>query len=82
MAAGSAVLGGDLDEVSDVLGEQNTIASDCGAKDFGVGAACEAERPDRGRLDPGRLDAFGQRGWVHLVKQQLHRMSAAAVSLR
>ena len=51
------------------------------AEDVRVGAATELELHDRDSVEPDRSKALGQRGWVHLLDEELHRASAAAVSL-
>jgi hypothetical protein len=37
---------------------------------------------DRGRFNARGLQTTGQRGRIHLIEQEPHRASAAAVSLR
>jgi hypothetical protein len=80
VAAGDAVLGRDAREVADVLGEHGVAAGDRCAEHLGVGRARKLKLRDRGSLDPRRLKRFGD--GVHLVNEDLHRVSAAAVSLR
>ena len=79
LATSGAVLGGDTHEVADVFGQDNPTARDRGTEGFCVGAATELEPQDGDSVDPDRPKALGQRGWVHLIDEELHRASAAAV---
>jgi len=82
IAAGRAVLGSDSREVANVLGEHGVAAGDSSTEHFWVRRAGESKLSDRGGLDPRRLKRFGDSDRVHLVDEDLHRASAAAVSLR
>jgi len=81
LATGDAVLGGDTREVADVFGQDDPTARDRRAEDFCVGAATELELHDGDGVGPDLSKAVGQRRWVHLIDGELHRASAAVVSL-
>jgi hypothetical protein len=81
LATSGAVLGRDTREVADVFGQDDSAARDRGAEDLCVGAAAELELHDGDSVEPDRSKALGQRGWVHLIDEELHRASAAVVSL-
>jgi hypothetical protein len=76
------LLGGNSREVADVLGEHAIATGDCGAEHFWIRRAGESKVRDRSGLNPRRLKRTGDGGRVHLVDEDLHRASAAAVSLR
>ena len=82
VAAGDTMLGRDPREIADVFGQDGVAARHRRREDLCVGAASQSERRDRERFDSNRAESVGQRRWIHLVNQQLHRASAAAVSLR
>jgi len=82
VAAGVAVLCGDSGEVSDVLGEHDLAAGHRRRENLAVRAAPQFECADRDGFGSSRLQTLGQGRRVHLVEEELHRVSAAAVSLR
>ena len=75
-----AVLGGDSREVADVLGEYGIAGG--GGQHLWIRCARKPKVRDRGGLNPRRLERTGDDARVHLVDEDLHRASAAAVSLR
>ena len=82
VTAGGAVLGSDSREVADVLREHGSSRRRLRAEHLRIGRAGESKIRNRGRLDPSGPKRFGDGGRVHLVDEDLHRASAAAVSLR
>ena len=81
MATAGAVVGGDA-RSPQVLSEQAKAAGDGRAKYLCIGSAAKSNIRDSCRVDPASPERFGHRGWVHLVDEDLHRASAAAVSAR
>jgi hypothetical protein len=80
MLSGEEMLRRDAREVGDVLGEQRTPVRDRRRKYLRVRAPGDSELNDGAGVDTGRSQRIGQAGRVHLVQQQLQRVSAAAVS--
>jgi hypothetical protein len=76
------VLGSDLREVADVFREHGVFAGDCGAEHLRIGRARESKICNGGRFDRSGPTRFGEGRRVHLVDEDFHRASAAAVSLR
>ena len=82
VAAGGAVICGNAREVADVLGEYGIAGGGRRAEHLGVGRSRESKVRHSGGLDSRGLQLFGDGGRIHLVDEDLHRVSAAAVSLR
>jgi hypothetical protein len=76
------VLSGYSGEVDDILGKEDIATGNRGSEYVGICVAGEPESGNGGRVNAGGLQATGQRGGIHLIEQELHRASAAAVSLR
>lgn len=82
VATAGAVVGGDPHEIPNILSEHAKSAGDGRAENLCIGSATKTKIRDSRRFDPARSEGFGHRGWVHLVDENLHRASAAAVSAR
>lgn len=82
VASAGAVFRCDVREVANVLREHAVAAGDRRAEHLWIGRARETKLRDRGRIDPDSPKRCGHSGRVHLVDEDLHRVSAAAVSLR
>ncbi|BBX12709.1 hypothetical protein MNVM_17900 [Mycobacterium novum] len=76
------VLRGDPREITDVLGENRLAAGHSRCKHGRVIVAGETEAGHRAHRETGCFQTLRQGGRIHLIQKYLHRLSAAAVSLR
>jgi hypothetical protein len=82
MQSSIQVLGRDVREVSDVLGEYSAAARYRRSEDLGVRASGQSKLMDGRSLNAHCTQCLSQHSGVHLIQQQPQCVSAAAVSRR
>jgi len=72
MTATGKVIGRNMSEVTNVFGQDREAAGNGLPEHVVVIMSGKPDFRDCSGLDVGRGQARGQRGWIHLIEQQLH----------